>query len=490
MGMSPSAAWAWWLPRASASLTVACSLITVALVACPARAADYFVSPNGDDANSGTVDQPFRTIAHGASVLAPGDTLQLRAGTYEEGLYNGMSAGTSWQAPVTIAAYPGEQPIMRPPVGADRVFTFSADSVHHVVVRGLVLDAVNVTYDAVKVTYGSSGASHHIRLEACEVMNSPGQGILVTGADAASGLDVTANEFIGLDVHDNGTTDFDHGFYISTAGNQIQGCAVHHNAGWGIHVYNGSADNADDNLVVGNRVYDNAAAGARGVGIGIYSGSGTLAYNNLVWGNQVGLALNYNAATAGVFYNVLYANVGDGISVGDGSSDARVLDNLVFGNGAAVTDQGTATQLQANLEQDPAFVDAPNHDFHLQSTSAAIDQGVAVPEVATDYAGVARPQGAAPDIGAFEYCPPPGCEGTGGSGAAGAAGPGGTSAGGAGAGAGAGPAAAASPSAEETGGCGCRVVGPPPAHPRPVVACLGVLAAAWLRPRRRLRPSR
>jgi len=35
----------------------------------------YYVSPDGDDNNPGTIDKPFRTIAYGASKLKPGDTL-------------------------------------------------------------------------------------------------------------------------------------------------------------------------------------------------------------------------------------------------------------------------------------------------------------------------------------------------------------------------------------------------------------------------------
>lgn len=43
---------------------------------------DYFVAPDGDDANPGTQEQPWRDPVAAARKLQPGDTLHFRAGTY------------------------------------------------------------------------------------------------------------------------------------------------------------------------------------------------------------------------------------------------------------------------------------------------------------------------------------------------------------------------------------------------------------------------
>lgn len=51
---------------------------------------------------------------------------------------------------------------------------------------------------------------------------------------------------------------------------------------------------------------------------------------------------------------------------------------------------------------DPLFVDPANGDFHLQAGSPCIDAGTDV-SIAEDADGTSMPQGAAPDIGAFEY---------------------------------------------------------------------------------------
>ena len=51
----------------------------------------------------------------------------------------------------------------------------------------------------------------------------------------------------------------------------------------------------------------------------------------------------------------------------------------------------------------PQFVNLATKNFHLQPASPLIDKGTTLSQVANDYDGVARPQGSAYDIGAFEY---------------------------------------------------------------------------------------
>ncbi len=72
----------------------------------------YFVSPTGNNANPGTLLSPFKTIQHALNVAAhPGDTVEVRAGTYFEKLtfpHSGSAAGGY----ITLEAYPGEHPIL------------------------------------------------------------------------------------------------------------------------------------------------------------------------------------------------------------------------------------------------------------------------------------------------------------------------------------------------------------------------------------------
>lgn len=60
-----------------------------------------------------------------------------------------------------------------------------------------------------------------------------------------------------------------------------------------------------------------------------------------------------------------------------------------------------------NSTADPQFVDLATHDYHLKSSSPAVNAAVpsAGLDPASDFDGVTRPQGAAKDMGAFEFKP-------------------------------------------------------------------------------------
>jgi hypothetical protein len=84
------------------------------------------------------------------------------------------------------------------------------------------------------------------------------------------------------------------------------------------------------------------------------------------------------------------------------SSATALIDgsrNLWFGGGAP------PAFLSVNLEGDPRFVGLAARDFRLQAGSPAIDAGTTV-EAPRDHAGAVRPQGPAPDLGAFERVGP------------------------------------------------------------------------------------
>jgi hypothetical protein len=358
----------------------------------------YYVAPTGSDANPGTQTQPFRTIGHGASVLTPGATLYVNEGTYAEALIHSIPSGASWAKPVTIAAIPRHRVTLRPHAGSESVLRFKG-SQSYIVVEGFILDAINVTYDAVKITYGSPGdpAAHHIRLKDCEVKNAPKQGILVTAGS-------NANEFIDLDVHDNGTTDFHHGFYIGADHNLVDGSSIHRNAGWGVHVYSGSTS-PSHNVIRNNAIFDNARVGERGPGIILSTGSDNIAYNNLIWGNTIGIQVNYDVVNAKIYNNTVYSNRYAGITVGPGSEGAVIQNNIIYQNlGPSIINDGSGTLQEHNLiDIDPRFVDAAAADFRLRADSPAIDVGMTISLVTTDFADTPRPQGGRYDIGAFEY---------------------------------------------------------------------------------------
>ena len=76
-----------------------------------------------------------------------------------------------------------------------------------------------------------------------------------------------------------------------------------------------------------------------------------------------------------------------------------VINNLMWEN----ADPGRNLEglaLRDNLSADPRFVNST--DYHVRRGSPAIDHANASYAVTNDHDGVRRPQGGAPDIGAFE----------------------------------------------------------------------------------------
>ncbi len=81
-----------------------------------AQAADYYVSPLGSDGATGSLSAPFRTIARGAAVAMPGDTVIIRGGRYVgwQNQINPVRAGRA-DAWITFRAFEGELPVLLPP---------------------------------------------------------------------------------------------------------------------------------------------------------------------------------------------------------------------------------------------------------------------------------------------------------------------------------------------------------------------------------------
>ncbi|MFL5727522.1 MAG: DUF1565 domain-containing protein [Chloroflexota bacterium] len=78
-----------------------------------AAATVYYVATTGSDAASGSASHPWRTIRYAMTRLAAGDTVYVRAGTYEERISSPrIRAGTS-TAPITVRAYPREWPVIK-----------------------------------------------------------------------------------------------------------------------------------------------------------------------------------------------------------------------------------------------------------------------------------------------------------------------------------------------------------------------------------------
>jgi parallel beta-helix repeat protein len=380
----------------------------------PPTGDSFYVATNGNDANPGTQAQPFRTLSKAVSVLTPGDVLFVRAGSYTGSSQLGnIPSGSSWSAPVTIKAFPGETVTILAQQGQIGIFFNNGN--HHIIVDGFIVDATN-GLNGIKVMQGS----HHIRIMNTEIKNAPFSGINVS-PDPGS----TDNEFINCVVHDNGTrAQFDHGIYISNARNLIDGCLIYNNSAYGIHIYSGD-DNAD-NIVRNSRVHSQGNK----AGILLGTGQGHKVYNNLVYGNAWGIALFYggggsvynntihdngvgvyvccDATQSNIENNLIYGNNGLGIYVEDASVGLQTIRNNLSSHNSSgnFRDLGGRTTLTGNLigdQYEARFVNAAARDYRLTSGSNAINTGLAISGLTNDFFGNSRPRGGGYDIGAHEF---------------------------------------------------------------------------------------
>jgi hypothetical protein len=92
-------------------------MLWILFAACPAYCSTYFVDPNGNDSNDGSIDHPFQTIGHAVGVVVAGDTIYVRGGTYT---YSGTStavtlpskSGSSPTNRCSLIGYNGERPLL------------------------------------------------------------------------------------------------------------------------------------------------------------------------------------------------------------------------------------------------------------------------------------------------------------------------------------------------------------------------------------------
>jgi tetratricopeptide (TPR) repeat protein len=121
---------------------------------------NFFVAPNGSDHNRGTIDRPFATLYKALQWVRPGETINLRAGTYSAGMIWNKSGSAA--APITIQAYNGED--VRLQASEQYAWTRVADPVFG--------DCWKVTIQFRTNNY--RGLQHTVWEDAAEAVKNPG----------------------------------------------------------------------------------------------------------------------------------------------------------------------------------------------------------------------------------------------------------------------------------------------------------------------------
>ncbi len=399
----------------------------------------------GNDSSPGTAALPWRTIQKAADTLQAGDTVLIRAGTYNERVIPQLS-GTAG-LPITYAAHPGESPV----VDGTGIAVPADEGLFHVVDRqylrviglriqhsayagiyadisGHLLVQGNSTYDTASSGIGIWGSAD-VTVEGNRVEESNGGGwqecITVAGTDTFT---VRDNEV--LDCHKEGICLKDgsaHGQVYRNRTRRTDSGGLYVDA-WDKHTYDidifqnvvretllpkaGIGISSEQGgLLEDVRVYDNVAYGNGFAGLQVtecciasHPMQGVVIVNNTFYGNGVGwgggIAMD-NPQAQGVVIrnNIVSQNLSFQIVVGTTVPPAHVtVDyNLIDGFGDA---EGETRGSDA-VEGDPRFVNAAAADFHLQATSPAIDAGSGVDAPTVDFDG--KPRDGQPDIGAFEF---------------------------------------------------------------------------------------
>lgn len=367
-------------------------LTTLALVPL-ASAADYYISPTGNDNNPGSQAQPWGTLAKVSDIGGPGDTIYLRAGTYTPSKNIYFYKDGSATAPLTCRAYPGESVLIdgtNLPANTEAIyisssyFVFQDIEIANSKANGITLDAGQNKTGAGFTTirnckiHGSTlsgiyvSGGHDCLIDNCTVYNNAGinnghpAGVTWPGALSAKGSPNTT--VTNCNIYNNQGEGLI--FYL-TDNCRASGNVVHDN--FSVNMY---LDNARNCVLDGNFIYTQGDAaylhnGAPASGIQhaneTYNGANAPNYSSdnqvinnviVVLNNNFGfLYSNYNGQGGGL-KNFLFANntVYRKVTASTGTCALLAIDpglpqandNAIFRNNIFVTESGTLLDISVN----------------------------------------------------------------------------------------------------------------------------------------------
>lgn len=383
--------------------------------------ATYYVAPAGNDsrtcAQAQQAGMPKRTVISGINCLAGGDTLVLDDGTYVESIDDVIPSGTSWESATVIRAKNRRMAIIRPSVVGLFGFNLLDSDTHHIVIKDLVIDMINSTVQCVRLLNDgilANGFPHHIRLDGIECKNTLGSAITWnSNSQIAADLQGRENELSNCWLHLNGRRRdvLDNVVYWNARDSVVRNCEIDHNGATGIALYTSAGGTPTGAVIENNVIHDNAFYAIQAAVTGQ-----AMIRNNIIYGHPHTFAVELGSQSVGsvqdiqFFHNTIVDNGGLCL-FGNHPSNAGITirNNICVGNRSNTIAITGATQSN-NLEGgNLTFLDGPNHNYRLIAAStSAVDAGTdlfgAVP---SDADGVRRFQGAAPDLGAYEFVPGP-----------------------------------------------------------------------------------
>lgn len=276
----------------------ALALLLALGIAAPARAATYTLNPS-----IAASDEEFENVAN---TLQPGDTLQLRGGTYSQTARRAITCTGSATAPIVIRSVPGERALLtRPADNIDTQNNIELVQCSYLVLKDLAFGGGSIN---VRVIGGD-----HVTIDGCEIYGSGNNGIAMNSSGYTyDSFVIRRNQIHDTGQSNSGVTEGE-GMYLGCNNNacRVTNSLVENN--W-IHHLRATSEGGNDgievkygsggNIVRNNVIHDNNI-GRQFPGIFVYGGGGA---SNIVEGNVIW-------------------NSGEAIQV---VSDAIVRNNIVF----------------------------------------------------------------------------------------------------------------------------------------------------------------
>ncbi|MBW2732602.1 MAG: DUF1565 domain-containing protein [Deltaproteobacteria bacterium] len=291
--------------------------LMVLLFTTNALARTYIVAPNGNDANAGTVSEPWRTIAKANVTLQPGDTVQIRDGWYSEVIKPARSGEAGKK--ITYENFADELPKVTGNSALDDVADLRATA--YIVIKGLhMVHAQRSTPGQSFVVAILYEDAHHNEILDCSI-SSPDKIPLMTKRE-----DVVYRET---------------GIVVASGAhhNLVQGNTIENMTKIGIHLSKAPRFTR----VIRNRIigpYQDCIHHGSGKGVLV----GTLIEGNLLGGSVISDGVQFNAnydatdpktdtSNRGTIIrnNIIFNNAENGIDL-KGTSNIVVEGNIIYGN--------------------------------------------------------------------------------------------------------------------------------------------------------------
>lgn len=415
----------------------------------------FFVSPEGNDSNPGTLEKPWKTISKAANSLKEGEKVYIRAGVYKERVVP-KNSGKSGEE-IVYSAYPCEE---------------------------VIIDGQGLNIPEWSGLFDVSGLSY-IKIMGFKITNSSRAGIYAEGSENitieknyiyntfSSGIGIWSSKNIFILENEvvlaNNDGDQENITVAGTDNFEVKGNIVHDGGpgtkgGEGIDIKDGSSNGK----VYGNKVYNlnrpgiyvdawdkhtfnidifqNIVFSTQNDGFCIASEMGGLLeniriYNNLSYNNKfIGINISANGDSSAhpmknikIFNNTVYKN-GKGEWGGGINISSKEITNVIIANNIVsqnlsfqiALDPGvpiSQLQIKNNLidgfrnyegetkgqnyvEGNPDFLNIENFDFHLTKISPAINKGdnSSIPsDIPYDFDLNERIVDGIVDIGAYEF---------------------------------------------------------------------------------------